>query len=211
MGGATRALQARWWLATLLCLLAACRNADTVPTLPRLDPEATILAFGDSLTYGTGATPDQAYPAVLAELIGRPVINAGIPGETTGEGLARLPEVLEQVQPALVILCLGGNDLLRRMDRKQMKQNLAAMIETLRSRGLPVVLLGVPEPRLTGLSTEASYRELAQAYGVPLEAAIIPDVLGDAARKSDGVHPNARGYADMATAIADLLRRAGAV
>jgi acyl-CoA thioesterase I len=195
----------------LTLLLSACDRAPEVPRLSALDSDARILAFGDSLTYGTGAARETAYPAVLAALIGREVINAGIPGETSGQGLERLPDVLEQTDPALVILCLGGNDMLRKHDRAQMKRNLGAMIELIRARGVPVVLLGVPEPKLMGLETEAAYHELASDFGVPLEAGIIPDVLGDKARKSDQIHPNAAGYADMARAIAELLKKTGAV
>ncbi len=210
MGAAMRRSQAWavWFL--LVLLLAACGGGSDLK-LGRLDSDARILAFGDSLTYGTGADKAQSYPAVLQELIGRQVINAGIPGETTAQGLERLPGVLDQTSPALVILCLGGNDMLRRQDRARMKQNLGAMIELIRERGIPVVLLGVPEPKLIGLTTEASYLQLAAQYDLLLEAAIIPDVLGDKARKSDQIHPNSAGYADMATAVAKLLQKAGAI
>ena len=132
--------------------------------LPHLANNAVILAFGDSLTYGTGAEQTESYPAVLEQLIGRRVVNAGIPGEITGEGLSRLPQVLQKEKPALIIICHGGNDLLRLMNQHQAADNLRNMIQLAKKQGVAVVLIAVPTPDMF-LSPTNMYREIAKEFG----------------------------------------------
>ena len=194
-----------------LQLLAACGSSDRAAALPRLPSDATVLAFGDSLTAGNGASREQAYPAQLSKLISREVINAGVPGETTTGGLERLSDVLDETQPALVILCEGGNDMLRKQDRKQMRDNLARMIEEIQRRKIALVLLAVPSPALIGMDPEPRYEELARKYSVPLLAETLTDILRDSDLKADQIHPNAKGYQVLAEAIAELLRKNGAL
>ena len=134
----------RFLLTTLFLLWALLLNGcgRDVPQLQPLAQDAVILAFGDSLTYGTGTTVDNSYPAVLERLSGHSVINAGIPGEESPHGLERLPQVLDDYQPALMILCLGGNDMLRRRPMPQIQANLEQMVRLAQGRGIQVVLLG---------------------------------------------------------------------
>jgi lysophospholipase L1-like esterase len=195
-------------VACLLLLLAAC--GGSTPKLPRLAPADVILAFGDSLTYGTGASTQEAYPVVLSQLIGRPVVGAGVPGEVTAGGLERLPQVLDEVNPSLLLLCLGGNDMLRKQAAGATEANLRAMVKLARDRGIAVVLIAVPQPGI--FSNNAPYYEaIARDNGLPLEDAILKRLLYDDEFKADPIHPNAKGYRAMAEAVAALLREAGAI
>lgn len=191
----------------LLLLLTAC---SAPPALPRLPAGAVVLAFGDSLTYGTGADSGQSYPAVLTTLVGRRVINAGVPGEVSAEGRARLPTLLDEHRPQLLILCHGGNDLLRKHDEQELARNLRAMVEAARSRGIAVVLVGVPAPGLL-LNVPELYAALAKEQQLPYEAEALRTILGDRALKSDPIHPNAEGYRQFAQRLHALLRAAGAL
>ena len=188
-------------------LLGACERT------PRLDPlgaEAHILAFGDSLTYGTGADPDYSYPAQLARLTGTRVINAGVPGEISAAGLRRLPQLLRQHQPQLLILCHGGNDILRRMPASETVSNLQAMIEMARMENIDVVLIGVPQFGFF-LSSADFYIQLAKRNHLPIDNNMLGKILRQPALRADHVHPNADGYALLARAISDLLVTSGAL
>ena len=178
--------------------------------IEKLDSGATVLAFGDSLTFGTGAAPAESYPAVLERSIGRKVVNAGVPGETSAQGLERLPATLDEVKPKLMLLCHGGNDFLRRLDDAQAAANVRGMIQLARERGIPVVLIATPKPGLPP-SVPAFYGEIAAELKVPYDDGVLRSVLLDNALKSDMVHPNAAGYARIAAAVEKVLRAAGAI
>ncbi|MDP1926719.1 MAG: arylesterase [Thiobacillus sp.] len=203
----TRTIQRALFALFALLLLAAC---DRAPTLPKLGTNDVILAFGDSLTYGTGAERNEAYPAQLVGLTQRAVVNAGVPGETTAEGLQRLPTLLDEHHPKLVLLCLGGNDMLRRLPASQTESNLRLMLQTLRASGIQVVLIGVPEPKLFGGAPDF-YAQLAEEFQLPYAGDILNTVLKDNALKSDPIHPNAAGYAAIARELAQLLKESGAL
>lgn len=200
-----------YWLffGFLLSTLSAC--GSRVPELQPLAEDAVILAFGDSLTHGTGADAKESYPAVLQQLIGREVLNAGIPGEVSANGLKRLPKLLDKYQPDLLLLCHGGNDMLRKLDEAALIDNLRAMVQHARKRDIPVVLIGVPQPNPIMLNGAKFYYYVAKAFEVPYEGTVIAKILSQPALKSDTVHPNAKGYRVMAEAVHELLKQAKAV
>ncbi|MGH8706214.1 MAG: arylesterase [Burkholderiales bacterium] len=194
-------------LAAALLLAAGCGEQAK---LPRLAPDAVVLAFGDSLTFGTGAKEEESYPAQLQQLIGRRVARAGVPGEVSAAGLERLPAALDEHQPRLLLLSHGGNDFLRRQPKKQAAENVRAMIRLAKGRGVEVVLMGTPEPGFTVTPPEF-YAEIAKEFRIPYEGDVIGKILKNESLKSDQIHPNAQGYRLIAERLAELLKRAGAI
>lgn len=197
-------------LAVVLVAMVLVGCSRTIPSLAQLPADAVLLAFGDSITFGTGASPGESYPVVLARLTGRTVINAGVPGEVTADGLKRLPDALESHHPALLLLCLGGNDFLRKLDEGEAAANIRAMVELARGRGVDVVLIGVPKPGLSP-SPPPFYREIAREAAVPYEGEALKKILTTSSLKADYIHPNVRGYTVLAEAIAALLKKSGAL
>jgi lysophospholipase L1-like esterase len=198
----------RTLLPVIFAALVACGN--DWPRLPPLAEDDAIVAFGDSLTYGTGSGNAQSYPAVLQSLVGHSIVNAGVPGETTAEGLKRLPAVLDQYAPRLLLLCLGGNDMLRQIPHQETADNLRAMVKLAHDRGTAVALIGVPAPRLFA-GTPSFYADIATEFDLPYEGEIMDEVLKDPSLKSDPVHANGEGYRRVAEAVAKLLRQSGAI
>ncbi len=196
--------------AFLLLLALALAACGKVPQVEPLSPNDTVLAFGDSLTFGTGAAPSESYPAQLGALIGRKVINAGVPGEVSADGLARLPELLEEHKPKLLILCHGGNDFLRKQPEAVAAGNIRAMIRLAKAQRVDVVLLATPKPGLS-IAPPDFYADIAKEFAIPFNDGVLKEVLRDNALKSDLVHPNARGYAVVAEALATLLKKAKAL
>ena len=178
--------------------------------LPPLAADAVLLAFGDSLTYGTGANEDESYPAQLEKLVTRRVAREGVPGEVSESGLARLPAALEEHRPRLLLLCHGGNDFLRRLPKANAAENLRAMIRLAKARGIDVLLIGTPEPGFT-VTAAAFYAEIAKEFRIPYEGEVLGKILRDGSLKSDQIHPNAQGYRLMAERVYELLRKSGAV
>ncbi len=197
--------RALFWAAALA--LAGCGDA---PKLARLAPDALVLAFGDSLTYGTGAAEAESYPAQLERIIGRKVVRAGVPGEVSAQALARLPSALEEHQPKLLVLCIGGNDLLRNLSQAEAAANVRRMIALARGKGSEVLLIGTPEKGLF-VTPPKFYAQIAKESGIPYEGKAIGEILRNSELKSDPIHPNARGYRLLAERVAELLKKSGAL
>jgi lysophospholipase L1-like esterase len=196
-----------------ILLLSLCLSCDTVEkSRARLSSDAVVLAFGDSLTVGKGVTPEFSYPRVLEKIIGRSVISSGVSGEVSSNGLIRLKAVLTEEDADLLILCHGGNDILRRKPATKTKENLRKMILLAKEENIPVLLIGVPGFSL-GLGNDPLpiYDELAEEFDLLYESDALPTMLHDKAYKSDTVHLNEKGYRRLAEEIAEVLRNSGSI
>jgi acyl-CoA hydrolase len=198
-------------LASVAAIVAACGKERKLAPLPA---GSRVVAFGDSVTYGTGAAPGEDWPTRLAALTGWQISNAGVPGDTAEAAQARVAAMLGEPLPALVIVELGGNDFLKRRAPNAVKEDLRAIIGRLRQAGVQVVLIAVPELSLLGVlagkpADSPIYRELAKEAGVPLVSDVFSDVLGRPELCADRIHPNAEGYRVMAEGIFARLREVG--
>lgn len=222
-----------WSMMALAALaLAGCKSEAPPPApapsetasapaeQPVMGPERRILAFGDSLFAGYGLEEGESYPAQLeaalrARGINAQVANAGVSGDTTAAGRQRLSFVLDAQEqtPELVILELGGNDLLRGLPPEQTRANLEAMLAELRVRGIPVLLMGMRSPPNAGPEFQAAYDaiypELAREYG----AALVPFFLESVYQRPeliqpDRIHPTAEGIEAMVSDTVDEVAEA---
>lgn len=200
----------KYYLIVCIAVITLVGCDQPSAKLKPLSQDAVILAFGDSLTFGTGAAPEQSYPALLAELTNRKVINAGVPGEVSSDGKKRLAKLLQETKPDLVVLCHGGNDLLRKQSRTQLQANLQTMVDEVIASGAQVILIAVPALGLN-LAPLPLYLDVAESKGIPVEPTILSEVLIDSSLKADHVHPNALGYQQFAQSIHRLLIESGAI
>lgn len=189
--------------------MTGCGNEPTQTALPA---GSTVVALGDSLTYGYGANTETAYPMVLAELSKWRVINAGVNGDTSADVLTRVNEITEQ-NPDLVLLGVGGNDVLQRIAPDTTRANIIATIDTLQSKNIDVVLIAEPHLSTSALFGKASdnplYEAIAEAEGIPLYSDGWSTVLSDDALKSDRIHANAAGYRQFAEGLHNYLKDEG--
>ncbi len=164
-----------------------------------------VIAFGDSLVYGQGASEGKSFVPLLSQAIGRPIINLGVPGDTTAQGLARINE-LDKYKPQVVLLLLGGNDYLKRVPQEETFANLAKIIADIQSRGAVVILLGVRGGLLNDHFDE-EFQKLADTYHTAYVPDVLDGLLGEKQYMSDQVHPNDAGYAIIAARIAPVLKK----
>lgn len=202
---------ARGALLLLVMLLAACGGSRKEAPLPA---GSKVLALGDSLTAPHGVKPGEDWPTLLGQKTGWVVINAGISGDTSAGALARLPALLDEHQPQLVLVSLGGNDMLRKIPQAQTVANLGRMLDLAKSSGAGAVLLATPKPSIAGavfnnLSPADFYAEVAKEKKVPLIEDALPEVLSDTSLKGDQLHPNAAGHALLADKIHTALKKIG--
>jgi len=200
-------------LVLLLWLVPGCAEKHR---LEPLQPEAVVLAFGDSVTAGVGAGPGEDYPSRLAGQTGLQVINAGVSGDTAAAASGRLAALLAEHRPALVIVELGGNDFLRKLPPARVKGSLRGILREARAGGAQVALVAVPALSLLragigALSDAPIYAELAEEEGALLIPQVFSTVLSDQALRSDPIHPNPAGYRRLAEGIHEALRQAGLI
>ena len=203
-------LPARVLLLALVLLLGACGK----PKEAALPSGTRVLALGDSLTAPHGVTPEQAWPTLLAAKTGWAVVNAGVSGDTSAGALQRLPGLIEEHNPQLVLVTLGGNDMLRRLPQGHTTANLGRMLALAKAHGAKAVLLATPKPSLAGaafnnLSAAEFYREVAKESQVPLIEDAMAEVLSKTELKGDQLHPNAAGHALLAEKIFEGLKKIG--
>lgn len=206
-------MKRRQFIASVLIALALL-GCGEAPRLQPVSAGSTVLAFGDSVTHGTGAGAGEDWPTLLAGQTGWNVINAGIAGDTAVAGKGRIADLLETHRPELVIVEIGGNDFLRRRAQGEVKEDLRAILQQVARKGARAVLVAVPELSLMGVLAGRPvdapiYAQLAEEEGVPLIPDVFADVLSQPELCADRIHPNAAGYAHMVAGILAELRRIG--
>ncbi|EMS2414802.1 arylesterase [Neisseria gonorrhoeae] len=198
-------------LAAGALLLTAC-GRKSARTHAKIPEGSTVLALGDSLTFGYGANPGESYPAQLQKLTGWNIVNGGVSGDTSAQALSRLPALLAR-KPKLVIVGIGGNDFLRKVPEEQTRANIAKIIETVQKENIPAVLVGVPHITLGALfghlSDHPLYEDLSEEYGIPLFGGAWAEILGNNNLKSDQIHANGKGYRKFAENLNQFLRKHG--
>jgi lysophospholipase L1-like esterase len=196
---------ARVWAPAAAVLVAALvwwRARDNAWTLVNPFPQGSrIIAFGDSLTAGVQVPEDQAYPAHLGRLLGTPVLAKGVPGDTTAEALARVDADVLAQDPRVVLVCLGGNDMLRGLPPEDLFSNLREIVRRIQGKGALVVIIGLDWRLPSRVDYGDRYRALARETGSVYVDDFLDGVFGDPRLMTDQIHPNAAGYERVARRI----------
>lgn len=169
-----------------------------------MNPEPTIVAFGDSLVDGYGASTRGGFVTMLATSLDTPIINEGRNGDTTQSAQTRLNDVLS-IKPDIVLLLLGGNDVLQQTPPAETKRNLGEMIEQLQAQGTKVILLGVIGGIGIGDPFKDMFDELRDTYDVAYVPNVLSGLLGHQEYMSDPIHPNEAGYRKIADKVLPVL------
>jgi acyl-CoA thioesterase I len=181
-----------------LIVLAGYRFFLSGPEIRNETPTGeNIICFGDSLTFGTGASKNMDYPSQLSRMISKPIINAGVPGDTTETAMTRIEQDVLSRSPRLVLITLGGNDLKNRIPRETVYQNLKHIILSIQNQGALVIVGGIDIP-FWGRGFGEMYEDVCRQTGAVLIPNIFDGIIGDENLMSDPIHPNDNGYALMA-------------
>jgi lysophospholipase L1-like esterase len=196
----------RFSYAAIIILLFCCGCS---PRIAHLDSKGkTVICFGDSITEGMGAGPGEDYPSVLSGMIGRPVINAGVSGNTTSDALKRIDTDVLARDPRLVIVILGANDFFQKVPKAETFANLAKIVEKVQARGAAVAI-GVVKIGWIGDVYTKELKRIARERGAVFIPDVMKGILSDPELKSDQIHPNGAGYKIIAErvykAVAPLL------
>ncbi|QSZ42998.1 arylesterase [Sulfurimonas aquatica] len=173
--------------------------------MQRLTHTDSILTFGDSITYGYGVRHEQSYPFILSKLSNRKIINAGVNGDTSKDGLLRLDNLLKDDSIKLMLLCFGGNDIIQKKSTHAIKENLSTMIKIAKNKNVEVILISVPNVFLFEPTPLPFYKELSDEEDVKIIENLLSDILSDDSFKNDYIHPNAAGYKEIAEKIYEYL------
>lgn len=205
-----RLLLAAAAIATI-AVLPACGRKTRGQAVPA---GSVVLALGDSLTQGVGtSSPAHAWPAVFERLSGWRMVNGGVSGDTSDMALARLPDLLREHRPQLVIVSIGGNDFLHQQSGAATRDNIRAIVQQSQSAGAQVLLVAEPQPSIAAalgsVSDHPMFAELAGELRVPLVENAWSDILSDEKLRSDRIHANDAGYEQFARELLKATQNLG--
>ncbi len=198
--------QNKLWAGLVLIVICVAGwfilSGNTIANTP--PKNARIVAFGDSLINGVGATTGNNFVSQTSRALKIPIKNLGIPGNTTADGVARLGEVYAE-DPGIVLVLLGGNDYLRKVPPEETWRNLDYIVKSLTDRGVVVVLLGVRGGLLRD-NYEEKFEELSKKYKTAYVSDVLDGILLNKELMYDAVHPNDAGYAKIAQRVIPVLK-----